>query len=51
VTVTATPAPTVTGEAEPLPIEEDEGSSLMWLPVAGIVLLAAGALLYVTRRS
>ena len=50
-TATVTPVLAVTDEAEPLPIEEDEGSSLMWLPVAGIVLLAAGALLYVTRRS
>lgn len=49
-TATVTPVPAATDEVEPLPVEE-EGSSLMWLPVAGIVLLAAGALLYVTRRS
>jgi hypothetical protein len=46
----ATPAPIGTQTAEPLPVEE-EGGSLMWLPLAGLVLLAAGAFLYVTRRS
>jgi hypothetical protein len=50
VTATTTAEPTAAGEAEPLPVE-DEGSSLMWLPIAGLVLLAAGVFLYVTRRS
>lgn len=54
-TATATPeaseaTATATMGTEPLPVEE-EGSSLMWLPVAGLLLLAAGAFLYVTRRS
>lgn len=48
---TATPVLVATDEVEPLPVEEEEGSSLMWLPVTGLVLLAAAALLYVTRRS
>ncbi len=48
-TVTVTPAPEATDE--PLPVEDEGSSSLMWLPVAGIVLIAAGALLYVTRRN
>jgi hypothetical protein len=47
----ATPESSATDELEPLPAEEEEGNSLMWLPVAGLVLLAAAAFLFVTRRS
>lgn len=46
---TATPTPEEPA-AEPLP-EEETGERLFWLPVAAIVLIAAGAFLYATRRS
>ncbi|MDT8304695.1 MAG: hypothetical protein RRC07_02065 [Anaerolineae bacterium] len=39
-------------DAEAAAASDDDGSStLFWLPVAGIVLLAAGVFLYVTRRT
>jgi hypothetical protein len=47
----AAPAPSPEEpDAEPLPGAETT-DSLFWLPVAAIVLIAAGAFLYATRRS
>lgn len=43
---------TATPEVETAPLPDDDNTDrLFWLPVAGLVLLAAGAFLYATRRS
>jgi uncharacterized protein YgiM (DUF1202 family) len=45
------PATAAPDDSASLPSEGDEsGDNLFWIPVAGIVLLAAGAFLYATRR-
>jgi LPXTG-motif cell wall-anchored protein len=47
----ASPATAAPDGSSSLPLEGDgSGDNLFWLPVAGIVLLAAGAFLYATRR-
>lgn len=47
----ATPTPDVEADAAASAPDDESGSDLFWLPVAGIVLLAAGVFLYVTRRT
>lgn len=56
-TATATEAPTNTPiptepvpTAAPLPVDDDNGGSMIWLPIAGIGLMLIGGFLFITRR-